>query len=62
MGDGNNDLSMLKYCEVGVAMGNATTQLKEVAQIISDHVNEDGLAKAFKLAGLIEEDTWNTLN
>lgn len=62
MGDGNNDLSMLKYCEVGVAMGNATAQLKEVAQIVSDHVNEDGLAKAFKIAGLIEEDTWNTLN
>ncbi len=62
MGDGNNDLSMLKYCEVGVAMGNATAQLKEVAQIISDHVNEDGLAKAFKMTGLIEEDTWNISN
>lgn len=62
MGDGNNDLSMLRYCEVGVAMGNATTQLKEVAQIVSDHVNDDGLAKAFKLAGLIEEDTWKSLN
>ena len=59
MGDGNNDISMLRFCEVGVALGNATPQLKEVAQFISDHVNQDGLAKAFKQTGLIEEDTWS---
>lgn len=59
MGDGNNDISMLRYCEVGVALGNATPQLKAVAQIIGDHVNQDGLAKAFKQTGLIEEEPWN---
>jgi len=47
VGDGNNDISMLNYVEVGVAMGNATDRLKSIATHITDDVNDDGLAKAF---------------
>jgi hypothetical protein len=47
MGDGNNDISMLSFVEVGVAMGNATDKLKSIADYITDDVNEDGLANAF---------------
>lgn len=53
IGDGNNDISMLKYVHVGVAMGNATDQLKQVATHITGHVNEDGLAQAFEFLGLL---------
>lgn len=52
IGDGNNDISMLRYVNFGVAMGNATDKLKEIANYISDDVNNDGLAKAFEYLGL----------
>lgn len=47
IGDGNNDIGMLKYVGYGVAMGNATDELKAVADFVSKDVNEDGLAYAF---------------
>lgn len=52
IGDGNNDISMLSYVNCGIAMGNATDRLKEVANYITDDVNEDGLSKAFKYLAL----------
>lgn len=52
IGDGNNDISMLNYVSFGVAMGNATDKLKDIANYISDDVNHDGLAKAFDYLGL----------
>lgn len=55
IGDGNNDLSMLNYAKLGVAMGNATDLLKSVAQYITEDVNNDGLAKAFEHLNLLKE-------
>ena len=55
IGDGNNDVSMLNYAKVGVAMGNATDLLKSVAQYITEDVNNDGLAKAFDHLNLVKE-------
>lgn len=55
IGDGNNDLSMLNYVQMGVAMGNATELLKNVAHYITDDVNNDGLAKAFEHLNLVKE-------
>lgn len=52
IGDGNNDISMLSYVNFGIAMGNATDRLKEVADYITDDVNEHGLSKAFKYLAL----------
>jgi Cof subfamily protein (haloacid dehalogenase superfamily) len=54
MGDGNNDISMLKYVGYGVALGNATDQLKAVSDFVSKDVNDDGLAYAFKHLHLSE--------
>lgn len=53
IGDGNNDISMLQYVAIGVAMENATEQLKQVATHVTGHVNEDGLAQAFEFLGLL---------
>ncbi|MFJ7978007.1 Cof-type HAD-IIB family hydrolase (plasmid) [Peribacillus sp. JNUCC 23] len=47
-GDGNNDLEMLKLSGVGIAMGNASQQVKQVADIITDSNDNDGIYRALK--------------
>ena len=44
-GDGFNDISMIKYAGVGVAMGNAQTAVKEAADYITASNDEDGLVE-----------------
>lgn len=43
-GDGYNDLSMIEYAGLGIAMGNAVEGVKERAQIITKTNDEDGIA------------------
>ena len=45
-GDGENDISMLQYAGIGVAMGNATPACKAAADFITRTVDEDGVAFA----------------
>ena len=45
IGDNENDLSMVKYAGLGVAMGNGIDLLKREADIIGDDNNNDGVAK-----------------
>lgn len=52
-GDSDNDLEMLAGVGLGVAMGNATPNVKLVADYITDHHNADGIAKALSHYGLI---------
>lgn len=47
-GDGGNDISMVKTAGIGVAMGNANDPLKEVADFITDTVDNDGVEKALE--------------
>jgi Cof subfamily protein (haloacid dehalogenase superfamily) len=51
-GDATVDLPMFHACAVGVAMGNASDDLKAAATLITDDVEHDGLAKAFTALGL----------
>ena len=44
MGDSGNDISMLRWAGLGVAMGNASEDVKAVAGWIAPPVQEDGLA------------------
>ncbi|MFI3268659.1 MAG: HAD hydrolase family protein, partial [Rikenellaceae bacterium] len=48
IGDGGNDISMLKHAAIGVAMGNASDTVKSVANYVTDSVDENGLANAIK--------------
>lgn len=43
-GDALPDLELLRTCGTAVAMGNAPEELKAVADLITDHVDSDGLS------------------
>jgi Cof subfamily protein (haloacid dehalogenase superfamily) len=45
-GDGGNDLSMIKFAGMGVAMGNAVDELKEAANMVTLSNNDDGIVYA----------------
>jgi len=47
-GDSANDLDMLKYVGVGVAMGNATDQIKAAADQIAADCDEEGVAQVIE--------------
>ena len=42
IGDGHNDLDMLRWAARGVAMGNADEVTQAAADEVTDHVNDDG--------------------
>ena len=46
MGDGYNDLSMIKFAGLGIAMGNAQEPVKKAADYITLSNDEDGVAEA----------------
>ena len=48
IGDSENDLSMIKFAGLGVAMGNGDENVKEAAKYITDSNNCDGVAKAIE--------------
>ena len=45
-GDGHNDISIIKYAGIGVAMENAVADLKEAADEITLSNEQDGLAES----------------
>lgn len=45
-GDGMNDISMIQYTGIGVAMENAVQELKNAAQYVTASNDEDGIAEA----------------
>ena len=52
-GDAKIDIPMLEYCAVGVAMGNGGEEIRAMADLVTDAVDEDGLYHAFEKLGLI---------
>lgn len=53
VGDSTNDIEMLEYAHVGIAMGNAKDETKRVSDYVTDRIEEDGLYKALKYFDLI---------
>ncbi|MBB6696727.1 Cof-type HAD-IIB family hydrolase [Clostridium algidicarnis] len=48
IGDNENDLSMIKFAGLGVAMGNAPSNIKEEADYVTDTNDNDGVAKVIE--------------
>lgn len=53
VGDGFNDISMIQFAGIGIAMGNACQELKDAATYVTDDVDKDGLFNIFKKLELI---------
>jgi len=49
IGDQNNDIELLRAGGIKIAMGNATEELKQVADYITDTVQNDGFVKAVEM-------------
>ncbi len=47
-GDGGNDLAMLKHTGIGVAMGDASANVKAAADYVTDGVDDNGIWNALK--------------
>ena len=54
IGDGENDLEMIECTGIGIAMGNGKNALKEKADYVTDDIDEDGWANAFRHYGFID--------
>lgn len=52
-GDGGNDVEMLDYCGIGVAMGNAADDVKKHADFVTSSVDEEGIENALIQLGII---------
>lgn len=48
IGDGGNDLEMLKRAGLSVAMANALDEVKNIASYVTESNNESGVSKAIK--------------
>ena len=53
-GDAENDLEMLQLAGIGVAMGNALPQVRTCADMVTDTVENEGIAYALQRLKLIE--------
>lgn len=52
-GDGENDMDMLRFAGIGVAMGNAWENVKACADYVTADIDDDGIEKALKHFELI---------
>ncbi len=55
IGDGANDIQMIKYAHIGVSMGNAKDIVKQSADLVTADIDQDGILTAFMELGLIDE-------
>ncbi len=53
IGDSENDIPMIRFCGVGIAMGNAMEAAKKAADWVTTPILEDGIRNAFLKYGLI---------
>jgi len=52
-GDGENDIDMLELVGLGIAMGNGSEKLKNIADFVTRKSSEDGIHYALKKYGII---------
>ena len=52
-GDAGNDMDMIEYAGIGIAMGNAEECLKKIADDVTTDVDDDGIWNALKKYGVL---------
>lgn len=52
-GDGENDIEMLRFVQIGVAMGNADDHVKENADYVTSSVDNHGIKEALAALNII---------
>ena len=52
-GDAENDLDMIRFAGIGVAMGNGEEAVKAAADYVTADIDDDGIEKALKHFNLI---------
>ena len=52
-GDAENDIDMLEYCGIGVAMGNAQEKVKAIADYVTTDIDKDGIKNALRFYRII---------
>lgn len=52
-GDNRNDMEIIRYVGIGVAMGNGEEELKRVSSYVTAAVDDDGIRKGLEHFGLI---------
>lgn len=60
IGDNYNDIPMLEYAGLGIAMGNAPEEVKKTADITTSSNNEDGVAQVLGRILLDEKESFET--
>ncbi len=53
IGDSLNDMKMIQFAGIGVAMGNAVDSVKDVADFVTKDIDEDGIEFALRHFSLI---------
>ena len=52
-GDAENDIDMLVFCGIGIAMGNAQDKVKEIADYVTTDIDQDGIKNALRFYGIL---------
>lgn len=53
IGDSRNDMDMIEHVEIGICMGDGINALKEIADYVTDTIQNDGIYQAFERFGLL---------
>ncbi len=52
-GDNYNDIEMIEYADIGVAMGNGPQDLKQIADLVTRSVEDNGVYYGLKTLGFV---------
>ena len=55
VGDGLNDIEMVKNASIGIAVGGANESLKAVADLVADDIDDGGVLSVFRFLGMAKE-------
>ena len=52
-GDALNDKEMLEFVGTGIAMGNAVQEIKDIADMVTKSVDQEGIKYGLEMVGLL---------